>query len=567
MKFKNKLKNLKVKEKLRTYRLCMIALVVLMGAVSVLLSFLMNAKVHEITDVWSPSLSCVQELNTLTSDYRMKQYGHLVAMDTSTMASYEAELETVDKEITQVSDSYIKLISTTEEKEQYDSIQEQWEIYKQQSEEIMELSRQDRTEEAGVLMVGTVYDTYKKFNSSFQALEEYENEQLAKAESSVQIVFVAMLIIMLVVAVISVMAAITIGNVIGDLIVEPVEQIEAAVISMRDGDFSKAGILTYESQDELGVVEKKLRRALLNLTDYVKEISDELKKIAKGDLTRDGNEITDFLGEFSDIKESLLYILKRFNSTLTEIQTTSTYVASDAEEIAKASQSLSEGASEQASAVEELTATVNTVSDLAAESAKVSEGVYTQVKASTDQAQVAKKEMENLTAEMEYITQISREIENIITAIEDIASQTNLLSLNASIEAARAGEAGKGFAVVADQIGKLASDSAQSAVDTRELINKTLAEIEKGNAITLSTAQSFEQIINDMKAFADMSRQSTENAYKQASALEQVEQGIEQIASAVQNTAASSEENSAISVNLSEKSAQLDDLVKRFKLF
>ena len=113
----------------------------------------------------------------------------------------------------------------------------------------------------------------------------------------------------------------------------------------------------------------------------------------------------------------------------------------------------------------------------------------------------------------------------------------------------------------------MASDSAQSAVNTRELINKTLVEIEKGNTITISTAESFDQIITNMKLFADLAQQSTENANEQASALKQIEEGIEQIAGATQNTATSSEENSAISVNLSDKSIKLDELVKRFKLF
>lgn len=407
----------------------------------------------------------------------------------------------------------------------------------------------------------------RTFNESFDELQDYESAQLASAKTVVNVVVIIMIVSIILIIVCVIIMITYIGNVIGNLIVEPVSQIEEAIVSMREGDFSKVDILTYESEDELGTVQKKLQETLTNLTAYVAEISGELRKIAKGDLTRNGDDITDFLGEFSDVKESFLYILKRFNTTLTEIQDTSASVATDSEELSRASQTLAEGASEQASAVEELTATINTVSELAIESAKATQYAYEQVKASSDKAEIEKQKMNELTVEMEHITEISKEIENIITAIEDIASQTNLLSLNASIEAARAGEAGKGFAVVADQIGKLASDSAQSAVNTRDLINKTLVEIEKGNAITISTSESFDQIIKDMRSFAELALQSTENANEQANALEQVEKGIEQIAGAVQNTAASSEENSAISTNMSEKSDKLDELVKRFKLY
>ncbi len=567
MTFKSKLKNLKVVKKLKVYRICMIMLMLIMGSISIFLSFLMNSKVYKITDVWSPSLRYVQELNNLTSEYRLKQYGHLVAIEENIISAYENDLKTIDQQIIEIKNKIQVLISTGTEQEKYDNICTKWESYKEHSKEVVELSRTGKKEEARLLMVDEVYNTYKDFCKSFDDFKAYENSQLVQAKNVVKIVFIFMLVIIITILVIAIIIATLIGTAIGKMITEPVAQIEAAIVSMREGDFSKANLLTYESEDELGIVEKKLKEALIILTDYVTEISNELRKIAKGDLTRNGEEITNFLGEFSSIKESLLYILKRFNKTLTEIQDTSTHVASDAEEIARASQTLSEGASEQASAVEELTATVNTVSGLAMESAKATQRAYEQVKVSTDKAEIEKKKMEELTSEMEYITEISKEIENIITAIEDIASQTNLLSLNASIEAARAGEAGKGFSVVADQIGKLASDSAQSAVNTRELINKTLVEIEKGNAITISTSESFDQIIADMKSFAELAHQSTKNANEQASALEQVERGIEQIAGATQNTATSSEENSAISISLSDKSIQLDELVKRFKLF
>lgn len=567
MRVENKLRSLKLSGKVKYYRVMMIALMVIMGVIAAGLSLLMFMQLNQITDVWSPSLACVQELDTLTSDYRLKQYGHLVAENMADKEAYEKELENVDQQIAEVRENFLGFISTDTEREQYANVESLWEKYKQQSEEILELSRQGETHEAGVLMISEVYDTFKEFQASFDALKTYENAELEKAGKTVDILFALMLVIIVAMTVVAVVIASYLGRILVKVIAEPVEQLEEAIKGMRVGDLSKSSVLTYESEDELGAAAKDMRESMQNLSAYIEEISDVLRQIAKGDLTRHGDDITDFLGDFADIKASLLYILKHFNRTLTEIQMTSDNVASDSLEIAKASQSLSEGATEQAGAVEELTATITTVSELAEESAKATQSAYEQIKASADKAEEEKAKMEELTVEMQHISDISKEIGNIIAAIEDIASQTNLLSLNASIEAARAGDAGRGFAVVADQIGKLAADSAQSAVNTRELIVKTMAEIEKGSSIVVSTAEVFDQMIVDMHTSAELALQTTENANNQASALEQIEQGIEQISGAVQNTAASSEETSAISENLSAKAENLDMLVKRFKLF
>ena len=121
--------------------------------------------------------------------------------------------------------------------------------------------------------------------------------------------------------------------------------------------------------------------------------------------------------------------------------------------------------------------------------------------------------------------------------------------------------------MVADQIGKLAADSAKSAVNTRDLIDKTLVEIEKGNTITRTTAESFNQIITDMESFAELAENTMEKANSQAESLEQIGQGIEQLSGVVQGNAASSEENTAISINLAEGAAKMHDRVNIFKLF
>lgn len=350
-------------------------------------------------------------------------------------------------------------------------------------------------------------------------------------------------------------------------IVGPVQEITEAAKIMYSGDMSVGERITYESEDEIGQLADALRGTTKNLSDYVNEISAILQCMATGDLTEDSDEITDFLGDFASIKESFVHILKRFNSTLTNIQTSADEVEEGANGISQSSQALAEGATDQASAIQQLDATVTSVANMATESARETQQAYDDIQKTVSDAEQEKEKVKELTDEMRRIYEISSEIGNIIVTIENIASQTNLLSLNASIEAARAGEAGKGFAVVADQIGKLAADSANSAAETKELISKTVQEIEKGNAVTETVSQSFDRVIASMNTFADVAHQINETAVNQASALEQVNQGIDQLSAAVQNTASSSEESAAISEQLSAKAEELDTLVRKFKLY
>lgn len=174
--------------------------------------------------------------------------------------------------------------------------------------------------------------------------------------------------------------------------------------------------------------------------------------------------------------------------------------------------------------------------------------------------------MNHLTDAMEKINNTSMEIQNIIGAIEDIAAQTNLLSLNASIEAARAGEAGKGFAVVADQIGKLAAESAQSAVNTRQLIAKSLEEVANGNQITEKTVSVLENIVENMVHFADAAKGASDASNMQADLMSQIKGGVEQISLVIQNNSAAAEETSATSEELAAQSESLKSIVAKFQL-
>ena len=167
---------------------------------------------------------------------------------------------------------------------------------------------------------------------------------------------------------------------------------------------------------------------------------------------------------------------------------------------------------------------------------------------------------------MESIKTTSHEINNIIVDIEDIAAQTNLLSLNAAIEAARAGEAGKGFAVVADQIRKLAEDSAQSAVRTKDLIEASLLEVSKGNDITEDTSASMNKVIDELENILLAVGEIRIASDRQAVSVEEIEKGVEQISMVVTSNSATAEETSATSEQLSAQAITLNEQVGQFKL-
>jgi len=570
-KIKKCIANLKVEGKLKVYQMTVLVMTLFLVLVALISTVVIRSNIEKITKVWSPSLEYLQDLETMTAKYRIKQYQHLVESDAAVMNSCEEEIKKLESQI-QDTDAKLEAIMSANSKAQkgqddYEVANAAWEKYRGASDEILQLSREGKQQEASKLMTGEVYEDYKSFSKKLTILRGKFQVELDQAKTMANVCTVIIFIVIVAAGLAIAVVTTMIGKIITNSITEPVKQIDAAVASLRKGELSNVEMLTYESEDELGDTIRNLKEAMGILADYVSEISVEVKAIAQGDLTRNGDDITDFLGDFSELKTSLLYILKRFNSTLTEISNLAEQVSSNSSEVENASKSLADGATEQAGVIEELNATIDTVVDMAEDTAKETQNASARVKASANKANEEKEKMNELLTEMEHITEISKEIGNIITDIEDIASQTKLLSLNASIEAARAGEAGKGFAVVADQIGKLAADSAKSAVNTRDLIDKTLVEIEKGNTITRTTADAFNQIITDMESFAELAENTMEKANSQAESLEQIGQGIEQLSGVVQGNAASSEENTAISINLAEGAAKMHDRVNIFKLF
>lgn len=389
------------------------------------------------------------------------------------------------------------------------------------------------------------------------------NMELIKRDATSSIAFIGIGVLLAVVILNMIMNK-TIAKSLTTAIVEPVSELQTAVEKLKLGEFDIE--ITYNSEDEIGELARNLKETCAQMHAIISDADYLLDEMAEGRFDVASKMPEGYVGDFKSLIESIEKLNDQLDMTLHQIKDASGQVMSGSEQLANSAHELAEGATEQAGAIEELTATIEDVTNISEESAKNAVTAAKSAKKAAEEAEQSRGEIAQLTKAMEGITDTSREIEKIITAIEDIASQTNLLSLNASIEAARAGEAGRGFAVVADQIGKLATDSAQSAVTTRELISKSLDEIEVGNKIVENTIESFGAVLANMEAFAGMASESAKASRTQADMLGQIEEGIEQISSVVQNNSAAAQETSAISEELSAQAVSLEEMVAQFEL-
>lgn len=350
--------------------------------------------------------------------------------------------------------------------------------------------------------------------------------------------------------------------------IRPIEKIVSAANQIADGNLDIQ--ITASSNDEIGQLTEAFRGTAEQLRNIIEDVNYLLKEMAIGNFNVSTNKAEYYRGDFKDILASISNMKQNLNERLSqmmnEISETSEKVSIGSNTLAETSQCLAEGATEQASAVQELLATMETLAEGVTHTAEKVDGAYEMAHEYASRANEGNEEMNGLVDTMSRINEISKQIGSIIGEIEGIASQTNLLSLNASIEAARAGEAGKGFAVVADQIGKLAEESAQSAVNTRELITNAINEIESGTDAVSKTSVTLQEVVNGIRQVADSAKSVSELSQIQAESVKQVEEGISQISDVVQSNSATAEESSATSEELSAEAASLAELVKQFQL-
>ena len=488
----------------------------------------------------------------------------LWSMTTDDASSTQSYSNLAQKYSDQIGKNVTALEKSYNDKKKVAELKDAIEELKKQRAAVVELAKRNKNDEALALFNSDYNDATEKLQDILVDIGKVASAEAKSQYTSARVTGLVSIILMILIGAGTVAFSTVIRTTITGIMLKPIQELESAAEKLKAGQLDVE--INYESPDELGKLAGNFRQACKTLEVIVQDTSYLLGEMAEGNFNVSSNNPQIYIGNFKQQYESMSKLKHELSDTMTQIHEASEQVASGSGQLAGGAQALAEGATDQAGAVEELTATVESVSGIAESSAESASGAYQMVRTAVEQADQSREELQALTNAMERISSTSQEIQNIIGSIEEIASQTNLLSLNASIEAARAGEAGKGFAVVADQIGKLAGDSAQAAVNTRDLIEKSLQEIENGNQITEKTVAALNKILESMNDFANAAKGASESSTEQADMLKQIEQGIEQISSVVQSNSAAAEETSATSQELSAQSEGLKNLVGRFRL-
>lgn len=345
-------------------------------------------------------------------------------------------------------------------------------------------------------------------------------------------------------------------------ITRPIKLAESTADEMAKGNFDV--YMDYKSNDELGRLAKSIQHMTINIKAVVDDTARMLEEMAKGNF--DIEPKADYIGEFQRVDTAMRQIIMKLSETLASISISSDSVNLGAGHVSAGAQTLSQGTTEQASALEELLVSVEGVSQQVKENAtnadkanEISAKVGTQLVYSNQQ-------MEKMMKAIMEIEDKSKEIGKIIKVIDDIAFQTNILALNAAVEAARAGESGKGFAVVADEVRNLAGKSAQAAKESTLHIQETIESVNEGTRIAEETAKAIGEVVNNAKQVVEDVTKIANASNQQASAISQITIGLDQIASVVQNNAATAEESAAASEELAGQATSLEEEVRKFKL-
>jgi len=311
-------------------------------------------------------------------------------------------------------------------------------------------------------------------------------------------------------------------------------------------------------RDEIGT----LFRSYVELTEYIRQVRDNLGTVASGDLDVDVN----VRSENDLMSKSLKTMIERLNSMFNDINNASSQVANGSKQIADGSQLLAQGSTQQAASMQQLSASISEITQKTHENTEKAGKAASLASDILISAEKGSGQMDEMMVAVKDINEASQNISKVIKSIDDIAFQTNILALNAAVEAARAGQHGKGFAVVAEEVRNLAAKSAEAAKNTEMLIAASMEKAEFGSKIADSTAASLGEIVSGIGESSRIVKDIAKSSEDQSVGISQINKGVDQVAQVISQNSATAEESAAASQEMNNQSLILEELVARFKL-
>lgn len=449
-----------------------------------------------------------------------------------------------------------------------DAIDAAWATYKEIDAQVVEMGKTTDLEQsvaAQDLMYNEASPKYNELDVALENLMEVNSAKGSKERALLKTLLPVLIVLCIVVIAAVVIYSLKLTKIISRSIEKPLHELKGRFATFAEGDLDSA-FPTVESDDEIKELVDSTVAMAGRINTIIMDSSRLLNEMAEGNFAVDSECAEQYTGAFDALLSGMRQMNRQIDSTLKSVNDASEQVLTGSTNLAEAAQSVAEGSTDQAAAVEEMQATIDELSNGIKATAEELEKSYNEAHRYADVAEGSREDMEAMMNAMLRISETSEKIGEIIVQIEDIASQTNLLSLNASIEAARAGDAGRGFAVVADQIRNLAEQSAKSAVDSKSLIETAIFEVQEGSKNATKASESLKEVVDGVKMVATSSRKMKEVSLEQSESMQQADIAVERIAEIVQNNAAAAQETSATSQELTAQSTTLTDMVSVFTL-
>ncbi len=562
------LQKMKIKKRLTTGFSMTIAFCGIAALAAIITMLVINARFNHVLNYYAFPQGDIGHAMAALADVRSATRG-AIGYETQEEIDLMVEQHTEKKaEVYAYLEEIEKTIVTKEGEEDFAAIEEAIEAYFVIDKKVIELGATVDVELCKQAQEMAITEMAPAYAEAYEALEKLMKDNVHLGDEAhdqlavMEIVTIVICVAIIVAAVgVSTKIAVTTANGIA----KPLHKTSKRLEEFRNGDLSSP-FPDVDTEDEVAEISLAVKHTVDRLNVIIKDMEYMLSAMADGNFNIDTENEDAYVGEFGELLVGIRGMNEKLDTALREVDESAKMVAAGSVNLADAAQALAEGATDQAASVQELQASMDTITQGLEETVRKVDAAYEEAKLCAENAQRSRDEMHSMMEAMNNISETSKMIENIIGEIEDIASQTNLLSLNAAIEAARAGDAGKGFAVVADQIRNLAEQSSKSAVNTRKLIEESVREVEVGNETALRTAEVLEGVVVGIGKIADTSQVLSRDTAEQALALEQATDGVARISEIVQSNSATAEESSATSEELSAQSTTMRELVGRFEL-